>query len=182
MAGDGAAGGEDDVEQPTAAQRPVCDGGNVRAGCGLANVSDVAITIPTLTANHGVIRAPRIMRPKSRRGLSHRSVFFGPVSGSPAAPRISVTGTSAAPAKNGSAGAIKVGRAGVGCLPGDAGQPGVGWRAAAGGQAGDEGPAGDDGATRVKASADESSEKGWPGSSLRCQAVSEPTPRPGQNP
>jgi len=182
MAGDGAAGGEDGVVQAAAAQRPVFDGGNVSAGCGLVSVSDVAITIPTLTANHGVISAPRIMRPKSRRGLSHRSVLLGPVSVSPAVPRISGTGAPAASVKNGSAGAIKVGRAGVGSLPGDGGQPVVGARAAEGGHAGDEGPTGGEGATRVKASAGESSEKGWPGSSLQFRAASEPTPRPGQNP
>jgi hypothetical protein len=63
IAGDGAFGGADGLEQPAATQRPVFDGGNVSAAWGFASVSDVAITIPALTANHGVIKAPRIIRP-----------------------------------------------------------------------------------------------------------------------
>ena len=69
MAGAGALGvdvGAGDA-QPDVTQRPVFGGGNVRAGCGVASVSEVAITMPTLTANHGVIIAPRSMRPYSGR-------------------------------------------------------------------------------------------------------------------
>src|SRR5262245_24267004 len=50
IAGDGAAGGAEGDEQPATAQRPVFGAGKVSAGWGLASVSDVAITIPALTA------------------------------------------------------------------------------------------------------------------------------------
>ncbi|HEX5188990.1 MAG TPA: hypothetical protein VFW16_05595 [Streptosporangiaceae bacterium] len=69
MAGTGAFGvevGAGDA-QPDVTQRPVFGGGNVRAGCGVASVSEVATTMPTLTANHGVSIAPRTMRPYSGR-------------------------------------------------------------------------------------------------------------------
>jgi len=67
MAGTGVFGvevGADDA-QPDVTQRLVFGGGNVSAGCGVASVSEVATTMPTLTANHGVSIAPRSMRPYS---------------------------------------------------------------------------------------------------------------------
>ena len=59
IAGPGAEGEVTGDAHGVLTQRQVTLGGNVSAGCGLASVSDVAITIPTLTANHGVITAPR---------------------------------------------------------------------------------------------------------------------------
>jgi hypothetical protein len=57
--------------QPAWIQRPLLLGGNVSAGCGVATVSEAAITIPALTANHGVSMALRTMRPKSGHILGH---------------------------------------------------------------------------------------------------------------
>jgi hypothetical protein len=96
MAGVGAAGAADGGDaQPGATQRPLFGAGNVSAGCGLASVSDVAITMPTLTANHGVSIAPRSIRPYSGRDLSRltrrrsRRGAIGPCPVEPTSSRLS---------------------------------------------------------------------------------------------
>jgi len=62
IAGPGGEGETDVFAHAAVTHRPVTAGGKVSAAWGLANVSVVAITIPTLTANHGVSIAPRIRR------------------------------------------------------------------------------------------------------------------------
>src|SRR5262249_43703874 len=64
IAGAGPVGAVNGDAQPAWMQRPPFLGGNVSAGCGLASVSEAAITIPALTANHGVSMALRTTRPK----------------------------------------------------------------------------------------------------------------------
>jgi len=73
IAGAGPDGAVDGDAQLAWMQRPLLPGGNVSAGC-VDSVSDAAITIPALTANHGVNKALRIMRPKSDRILGRLAV------------------------------------------------------------------------------------------------------------